>query len=50
MKVELSFLDHLMKTLELDDRPAYDATGAGLRRDRQAPSGGGSLRVLDLEA
>lgn len=45
MKVELSFLDHLMKTLELDDKPAYGAYGA-----RPAAGGAGSLRVLDLEA
>lgn len=48
MKVELSFLDHLMKTLELDDKPAYGASGAG--RARPATGGAGSLRVLDLEA
>lgn len=48
MKVELSFLDHLMKTLELDSRPAYDASGAG--RSRPVSDGHRSLRVLDLEA
>lgn len=49
MKVELSFLDHLMQTLSLDAAPSYDATGAG-SPIRRAGGGSGSLRVLDMEA
>lgn len=48
MKVELSFLDHLMKTLSLDANPVYDSTGAGARGARIDPTAG--MRVLDLEA
>jgi hypothetical protein len=48
MKVELSFLDHLMKTLALDGGPIYDSTGAGASRARTDPTAG--LRLLDLEA
>jgi hypothetical protein len=49
MKVELSFLDHLMRTLELDGAPVYDATGV---EASAAPRGGptANLHVLDLEA
>lgn len=48
MKVELSFLDHLMRTLELDGAPVYDATGAeGSATPRGASA---NLHVLDLEA
>lgn len=48
MKVELSFLDHLMKTLSLDANPGYDATGAGATRAHSDPTAG--MRLLDLEA
>jgi FlgN protein len=48
MKVELSFLDHLMRTLALDGAPAYDASGLESSPPAGAVSGG--LRVLDLEA
>lgn len=48
MKVELSFLDHLMKTLALDGGPIYDSTGADAPRSRTDPTAG--LRLLDLEA
>ena len=48
MKVELSFLDHLMKTLSLDAAPGYDATGAGACGPRTDPTAG--MRLLDLEA
>jgi hypothetical protein len=48
MKVELSFLDHLMQTLSLDAAPGYDATGAGACGGRTDPTAG--MRLLDLEA
>lgn len=48
MKVELSFLDHLMKTLSLDANPLYDAKGEGADRARMDPTAG--LRLLDLQA
>jgi hypothetical protein len=48
MKVELSFLDYLMKTLSLDANHIYDATGAGGSSARTDPTAG--MRVLDLEA
>lgn len=48
MKVELSFLDHLMKTLSLDANHVYDATGAGGTTARSDPTAG--MRLLDLEA
>lgn len=48
MKVELSFLDHLMKTFALDGGPIYDSTGAGAARSRTDPTAG--LRLLDLKA
>jgi flagellar biosynthesis/type III secretory pathway chaperone len=48
MKVELSFLDHLMKTLQLDADPGYDASGAGASAKHSDPAAG--LRLLDLEA
>ncbi len=48
MKVELSFLDHLMKTLSLDANHVYDATGAGATSARTDPTAG--MRLLDLEA
>ncbi len=48
MKVELSFLDHLMKTLQLDADPGYDASGAGASAKHGDPTAG--LRLLDLEA
>ena len=48
MKVELSFLDHLMRTLELDGAPVYDATGVeGSATPRGAS---GNLHLLDLQA
>lgn len=48
MKVELSFLDHLMKTLSIDANHVYDATGAGATSARTDPTAG--MRLLDLEA
>jgi FlgN protein len=48
MKVELSFLDHLMRTLSLDGAPIYDASGLEASAPASASSGG--LRVLDLQA
>lgn len=48
MKVELSFLDHLMKTLSLDANPLYDAKGEGADRARIDPTAG--MRLLDLQA
>lgn len=48
MKVELSFLDHLMKTLCLDADAVYDASGSNGRRPGGDPVAG--LRLLDLEA
>lgn len=47
MKVELSFLHHLMKTLCLDADAVYDASGSGGRRGGDPAAG---LRLLDLEA
>jgi hypothetical protein len=49
MRVELSFLDHLLCTLALEGTLTYDASGsaeAGARR----PTPDGGLHVLDLEA
>jgi len=49
MKLELSFLDHLMKTLSLEAGPGYDSTGvSGSGNGRQAAPG--AHHVLDLEA
>lgn len=48
MKVELSFLDHLMKTLSLDANHVYDATGAGATSAHTDPTAG--MRLLDLQA
>jgi FlgN protein len=48
MKVELSFLDHLMRTLSLDANPLYDAKGEGADRTRMDPTAG--MRLLDLQA
>jgi hypothetical protein len=49
MRVELSFLDHLLSTLSLDAGPGYDASGTpGAGQHRPASTGG--LHVLDLEA
>lgn len=48
MKVELSFLDHLMRTLALDGAPLYDASGSG--GTGNASNAGAGLHVLDLEA
>lgn len=48
MKVELAFLDHLMRTLSLDGAPVYDSSGL----EAPTPPGAttGNLHVLDLEA
>ena len=49
MKLELSFLDHLIKTLSLEGGPGYDASGfSAPAAHGQAVQGG--LHVLDLEA
>lgn len=48
MRVELSFLDHLMRTLSLDGTPGYDPRGSATSGQRQ-PSRG-ALHVLDLRA
>lgn len=50
MKVELSFLDHLMRTLSLDDAPPYDASGSGGGGAANAHGAGAGLHMLDLEA
>ncbi len=49
MKLELSFLDHLIQTLSLEAAPGYDSTGISgpVVRGQSAP---GALHVLDLEA
>lgn len=47
MKVELSFLHHLMRTFSLDADPGYDSSG-GPQQGRRDPAAG--LRLLDLEA
>jgi hypothetical protein len=46
MRLELSFLDHLMGALALDAAPGYDPRGASAGGARS----GGALRVLDLHA
>jgi hypothetical protein len=49
MQIELSFLDHLMKSLALDGAVhSYDAEGATATGARAASHG--ALRVLDLQA
>jgi FlgN protein len=48
MSLELSFLDHLMKTLALDGVNGYDPHGSGASITRGRPHGG--LHVLDLQA
>jgi hypothetical protein len=49
MKLELSFLDHLINTLSLAAAPGYDASGvSGPGTPASAAQGG--LHVLDLEA
>ena len=48
MKVELSFLDHLLGTLALGRGEGYDAQGASARGARTRPRG--ALHVLDLHA
>jgi hypothetical protein len=46
MRLELSFLDHLMSSLALDGAHGYDPHGAGAPRS----SARGALHVLDLRA
>jgi hypothetical protein len=46
MRLELSFLDHLMSSLALDAAPGYDPRGAGAPRPRARDA----LHVLDLHA
>lgn len=49
MQIELSFLDHLMKSLALDGAVhSYDAAGSTASGARAASHG--ALRVLDLQA
>jgi hypothetical protein len=46
MRLELSFLDHLMTSLALDGAHGYDPSGASAPRSRPQ----GALHVLDLRA
>lgn len=46
MRLELSFLDHLMTSLALDGASSYDPRGSSA----QAPRQHGTLHVLDLRA
>jgi hypothetical protein len=48
MQMELSFLDHLMKSLALDGVNGYSAQGSSAAITRGRPNG--SLHVLDLQA
>jgi hypothetical protein len=48
MKVQLSFLDHLMRMLSLDGAPVYDASG--VETTVQPGTVTRNLHVLDLEA
>jgi hypothetical protein len=47
MRLELSFLDHLMSTLALDGTHGYDPRGASATTTQRPP---GALHVLDLRA
>jgi hypothetical protein len=49
MRVELSFLDHLLCTLALEGASVYDASGAPEASTRRRASTAG-MHVLDLEA
>jgi hypothetical protein len=48
MGMELSFLDHLMKSLALDGVGGYSAQGSSAELSRARPSG--SLHVLNIQA
>src|ERR1700722_17845912 len=48
MQIELSFLDHLMKSLALDDGAGYERHGSSKSSTRSRPRG--ALHVLDLQA
>ena len=49
MQIELSFLDHLMKSLALDGGVhGYDPRGGGASNDRARQHG--ALHLLDLKA
>jgi FlgN protein len=48
MQMELSFLDHLMKSLSIDGVNGYSAQGSSAEITRARPNG--SLHVLDLQA
>ena len=48
MQLELSFLDHLMKTLSLDGVDGYDTHGSSASITQARPHG--ALHVLDLQA
>jgi hypothetical protein len=48
MHIELSFLDHLMKSLALDGVRGYDPQGSSTGPGRARPHG--ALHVLDLQA
>lgn len=48
MRMELSFLDHLMKSLALDGVDGYSSQGSAAALTRARPAG--ALHVLDLQA
>ncbi len=50
MRIELSFLDHLMTSLALDGAHGYDPTGSTASTSGSGAHARGQLHVLDLRA